>query len=178
MTLLTSNKINVLIKCLEHIKHLDGDIAELGIYKGGSAKIIMDLIGSKNNYHLFDTFTGLPIAEADLEVGKFSCTIDKVKELIGNSNNICWHEGIFPNTFVNTDCIKKKYAFVHLDMDLYEPTKQALELFNDLMVKDGIILLDDYKYYETPGIERAVNESKLFSFASCNIGNQLLLRRL
>ena len=48
--------------------------------------------------------------------------------------------------------------FVHLDMDIYEPTIFALKFFNDRLVKGGVILLDDYGFDTCPGIPRAVQE--------------------
>jgi hypothetical protein len=43
---------------------VDGDIAEVGVYKGGSAKLICET--TNKPVHLFDTFEGLPdICEND-----------------------------------------------------------------------------------------------------------------
>ena len=39
----------------------------------------------------------------------------------------------------------KRFAFVHLDMDLYEGTLAALLHFYPLMNEGGIILLHDYR---------------------------------
>ncbi len=51
------------------------------------------------------------------------------------------------------------FHFVHLDMDIAEPTKYGLSFFGDKMAKGGIILVDDYGFFETaPGIERVVEE--------------------
>jgi len=49
-------QIYISVKRTEKIK---GDIAEVGVYKGGSAKLICESKGKKNLY-LFDTFEGLP----------------------------------------------------------------------------------------------------------------------
>ena len=38
-----------------------------------------------------------------------------------------------------------KIALLHLDMDVYEGTKCALNYLADKVVKNGIILIDDYK---------------------------------
>ena len=48
-----------LYSSLKAVKDLAGDIAEIGVYKGGTAKLICELKGNKNLY-LFDTFEGLP----------------------------------------------------------------------------------------------------------------------
>src|SRR4051812_38244941 len=41
---------------------IPGEIAEVGVYKGGSAKLICTT--TKKPVHLFDTFTGLPETSA------------------------------------------------------------------------------------------------------------------
>src|SRR5437763_12407749 len=47
-------------------RKLPGDIAELGVFRGGSAKLIASLKGDKALL-LFDTFEGMPKARADLD---------------------------------------------------------------------------------------------------------------
>lgn len=48
---------------------LDGDMAEVGVYQGGSAKLISEAKGNKTLY-LFDTFTGLPaLSDVDVHFG-------------------------------------------------------------------------------------------------------------
>ena len=45
---------------------------------------------------------------------------------------------------------------MHLDLDVYVPTKILLENFFLFVEKNGIILIDDYKHVS--GATRAVNE--------------------
>lgn len=53
-----------------------------------------------------------------------------------------FYKGLFPQT---AEPIKdKKFAFVHLDTDLYESTLEGLKFFYPRMVKHGIILSHDY----------------------------------
>jgi hypothetical protein len=49
-----------------------------------------------------------------------------------------------------------RIALLHLDMDVYEPTKFALELLGDRIVKAGLIVVDDYGM--VAGATRAVDE--------------------
>ena len=47
------------------VVYVHGDVAEVGVFKGGSAKIISENIRGKK-LHLFETFEGLPkISEKD-----------------------------------------------------------------------------------------------------------------
>ena len=49
---------------------IEGDMAEVGTYKGGSAKIICEVKGDRP-LHLFDTFGGIPEVE-EIDAGMFS----------------------------------------------------------------------------------------------------------
>ncbi len=102
-----------------------GDIAEVGVYKGGSAKIICSAKGEKH-LHLFDTFEGLPKVE-DIDMvwpfyeGKFAASCDGVKEYLKNDHNVFFYKGIFPVTLGPVK--EKMFSMVNLDVDTYESTK-------------------------------------------------------
>ena len=51
-----------------------------------------------------------------------------------------------------------RFAFVFLDLDLYEPTKACLEAVWDLVVPGGVVVFDEYGLQEFPGESRAVDE--------------------
>ena len=48
------------------------------------------------------------------------------------------------------------FSFVHLDADLFEPTKNGLEFFYPRVSSEGIILIHDYNAW--PGCRKAVDE--------------------
>lgn len=52
--------------------------------------------------------------------------------------------------------LAEKIAFLHLDMDVYEPTAFALEQLMPRMVRGGIVVFDDYTMVE--GATRAADE--------------------
>ena len=49
-----------------------------------------------------------------------------------------------------------KISFLHLDMDVYQPTKFALDNLYNKVSKNGIILIDDF--YGVKGATRATKE--------------------
>jgi hypothetical protein len=51
---------------------------------------------------------------------------------------------------------EKRFSLIHIDVDVYEPTKYILENTWDKIVKGGILILDDYGTVE--GETRAVDE--------------------
>ncbi len=138
-----------------------GDMAEVGVYQGGSAKIICEVKG-KNKLHLFDTFEGLPkISDKDTHSGiqfwtdkQFSNTdIESVRKYLQNYEGVSFYKGKFPDT--SSPVNDSKFSFIHLDVDLYESTIECLKFFYPRLVKGGIILTHDY---HTNGVHSAFTE--------------------
>jgi hypothetical protein len=136
-----------------------GDIAEVGVYKGGSAKIICSAKGDDKALHLFDTFEGLPkVEEIDMVwpfyEGKFAASYDSVREYLKDGSNVHFYKGIFPAT---SGPIKDtKFSLVNLDVDCYESTKQCLEFFYSRISPGGIIISHDY--ITAPGVKKAFDD--------------------
>ncbi|OIO21464.1 hypothetical protein COT30_02625 [Candidatus Micrarchaeota archaeon CG08_land_8_20_14_0_20_49_17] len=79
--LINANDAWVLYSLVKNTAKISGQIAEVGVYKGGSAKLICETKGDKELY-LFDTFEGLPVpSERDPEFkqGDFVSSFDRVK---------------------------------------------------------------------------------------------------
>jgi predicted O-methyltransferase YrrM len=135
-----------------------GDIAEVGVYRGGSAKIICSAKGEKA-LHLFDTFEGLPkVEEIDMVwpfyEGKFAASFEDVRDYLKENENVHFYKGIFPAT---SDPVKdKKFSLVNLDVDCYESTKQSLEFFYPRMSRGGVIISHDY--ITAPGVKKAFDD--------------------
>jgi len=137
---------------------IPGDIAEVGVYKGGSAKIICSIKGDRN-LHLFDTFAGLPkVDEIDavwpFYEGKFSASYDNVKKYLSEEKNVFLYKGLFPET--SEPVKEKQFSFVNLDVDTYDSTKKCLEFFYPRMSPGGVIISHDY--LTAPGVRKAVDE--------------------
>ena len=142
-------------------RELDGDMAEVGVYQGGSAKIICEVKRNRKLF-LFDTFKGLPeLSDIDTLFGKkhwkknqFNDTsLEAVKDYLSSYENVQIIKGEFPKT---ADSIgDSKFSFVHLDVDLYRSTIECLKFFYPRLVKGGIILVHDYF---ADGIQKAFKE--------------------
>jgi len=140
-------------------KELKGEIAEVGVMWGGSAKIITKIIPDKTVY-LFDTFEGLPddmdytVDPTDYFVGAMAVDLDKVKKFLKNCN-VKIYPGIFPQE--TSKYIKdKKFAFVHIDVDIYKATKDTLEFFYPRLEVGGSIVIHDYPLHR--GVQKAVDD--------------------
>ncbi len=126
-------------------RHLAGDAAELGVYNGSSARIILEAIGSEKALHLFDTFDGLPEVGKDdrlFHTGQFKVDLQRVKANLTGFNKVHFHVGYFPATA--GPVADRSFSFVHLDADLYQSTLDGLRFFYPRMLRGGIILTHDY----------------------------------
>jgi hypothetical protein len=135
----------------------EGSFAEVGVFKGASAKLICEVKGDKP-LHLFDTFEGLPEAsEHDRNVhrkGQYACSLSDVQDYLRGYENVHYHKGLFPDS--TADVEDQQYAFAHFDVDLYEGTRACLEYFYPRMIPGGIILSHDYGILA--GVEKAFQE--------------------
>ena len=154
----TPGEVNCLGDVVKNVG-VKGEIIEVGVYKGGSAKVIAGHFKDRI-VHLFDTFTGFPNdidfkngdAEWYKEGDMKEANIELVKKNLSKFKNIEFHKGRFPDT---ADVIKGKIAFAHIDVDIYTGTKEALEFIYPKMVKGGSIVIHDYPAHK--GVENAVN---------------------
>ncbi|MBI9061606.1 MAG: class I SAM-dependent methyltransferase [Marinilabiliaceae bacterium] len=143
--------------------NIPGDLAELGVYKGETAKLIHHLIPDRDLF-LFDSFSGLPkqVIREDCDgtvrpqTVKFdNTTPDEVVKYIKGNEKIIVKEGIFPETAKGLE--NKIFAFVHIDADLYQSTLDALLFFYPRLSPGGMILIHDYNH-NWEGVEKAINE--------------------
>ena len=144
---------------------IKGEIAELGVYKGETAKLIHHYCPDRT-LNLFDTFEGFSEKDVSKEndqirnsesVNNFKDTsVDSILRFIDPQNsNVRVYQGYFPET-VNKKLEQSIFSFVHLDADLFEPTKNGLEFFYPRVSSGGIILIHDYNAW--PGCRKAVDE--------------------
>jgi hypothetical protein len=131
---------------VKNTSHIRGDIAEVGVYRGGSAKIICKANNNIRNLHLFDTFSGLPqVSSIDgyFREGQYSETsLESVKNYLKDYENVYYYKGIFPDS--SKEVSNKIFSFVNLDTDIYDSTMNSLKFFYPRMRPGGIIMSHDY----------------------------------
>ncbi len=134
--------LNSLAKSVGKIK---GDFAEVGVYKGGSAKVLCSSKGDKNLF-LFDTFEGLP-KPSDIDKrfweGEYKASLEEIKHSFRECSNAHFIKGVFPGSarFLGD----RKFSLVHLDVDLYKSVYDSLDFFYARMNAGGIILSHDFQ---------------------------------
>jgi O-methyltransferase len=151
-----------LLYCLAgYAVHLDGDFAECGVYKGGTAFLLSEMSRPAKLVHLFDAFEGLPQPDENdnyYKAGDFSDTnIDDVRRLLDiHEERIRIHEGWMPDTFANVGT--NTFSLVHIDVDLYRTAMDCCEFFFSRLCKGGILVFDDYGFPACRGEKDAVDE--------------------
>ncbi len=148
-------------QAIKQTNKIDGDIAEVGVYKGGSAELICIAKGRRKLY-LFDTFEGLPefskydktVGDPEFKPGGYCSDYRFVKERLKKYPTVYIYKGLFPKTA--EPIAFKKFCFVHLDVDLYMSTKEALKFFYPRMQKGGIIISHNYSNYD--GVMKAFDD--------------------
>lgn len=140
-----------------------GDMAEVGVYQGDSARVLHHL-APERLFHLFDTFDGFPDKDLQPETGKAATytshhfantTVGQVLKRIDGNGNIRVWPGYFPDSAGQV--ADRQFALVNIDADLYNPTRAALHFFYPRLSPQGVLMVHDYDE-DWPGVVRAVDE--------------------
>lgn len=146
-------------------------IVECGVWHGGASLAMMDLIPECPEFHLFDSFEGLPepserdgqkaiqLSKANLFVnGRNYSNFEKIMESVselGFSERATVHKSWFDET-VFAKKIDRPIGILRLDGDWYDSTKTVLNRLFDSVVAGGLIIMDDY--FDWPGCSQAVHD--------------------
>lgn len=177
-----------------------GDVVECGSFRGLSSYIFCNYMRLANQdfkgegYHIFDSFEGLSepseqdiiakddygaVGQPSFPAGAFKGSLETVKTTLSDFPSIEYHPGWIPESFA--DVPEREYKFVHLDLDLYEPIKAAVQYFYPRMVKGGVIVIDEYGFPRWPGAQRAIDEychaHNLTTPVSLTTGNGVLFKK-
>lgn len=145
--------------------------AEAGCWRGLSSYMMLQSSESHNkkdvsNHVIFDSFEGLSSpSEQDVGFyspdemkGRFACDLYQVtKNLESFNDRVTYVPGWIPESFKQINQ-NTQYKFVHIDVELFEPTYASLQYFYPQLVKGGIIVCDDCGYVSFPGSNRAMNQ--------------------
>lgn len=166
--------------------HVNGSIVEVGVHRGASLMAwaqfssILEPVNYLRKIIGFDTFSGFPsldkkdtVGDSEhLTVGGYSAGGDAKEELakaieLYDINRLMNH--IPKCELVAGDASQTipgyleenphlVVSLLHLDADLYEPTKVALEHFLPRMPKGGIVVFDELNLKQLPGETSATME--------------------
>jgi O-methyltransferase len=150
-----------------------GDVVECGCWHGHSTVAISRILrdhGFAGRFHVFDSFEGglsnftdadesffeLADAEKQQLVTGFQSSEDFVRSVTAEFGFVELHNGWIPEVFAGFD--DGPVRFVHVDVDMFEPTKAALEFAWPRLVPGGVVVCDDYYSSIFDGATKAVDE--------------------
>nr|WP_190080527.1 TylF/MycF/NovP-related O-methyltransferase [Streptomyces longisporoflavus] len=181
-TMTSPERLNAFILATRHIVRHDipGSIVECGVWRGGSmqacAKALLGAGVTERDLYLFDTFEGMtPPTEEDLRLDGKSA--EELLKLQGKDRPI-WAVASLDDVrsgFENVPYPKERVHYVkgrveetvpgqapeqisvlRLDTDWYASTRHELEELYPRLVSGGVLLIDDYGYWQ--GSRKAVDE--------------------
>jgi O-methyltransferase len=161
-----------LLQELERALPLTGRVAECGCFRGLSSFLICSRLRQRDRgfdgtgYEIYDSFCGLsapqaadtataavdPIVANSMQAGMFAFPLEEVQRALAAFPAISYGPGWIPEAFPSDE---RSYRFVHVDVDLYQPTKASLEHFWPRLVAGGVMVCDDYNW---GGAKSAVDE--------------------
>ncbi len=159
---------------LNKTKRLEGDICEFGVAQGRTSVLLANSILDVNKkLWLYDSFEGLPkpteedilkddifgLGSMEAYEGKMSCPEDMVLQQMKsysiphNKFNII--KGFVENTLSNNS--PELVCFAYVDFDFYQPIRTTLDHLDKILVKGGVVIVDDYDFF-SEGAKKAVEE--------------------
>jgi hypothetical protein len=156
---------------------LPGARTECGVYRGATALLLAHVWRSRRpgyrgeDLYLIDSFAGtsanterdlIPVRGEDgaprmapfFTPGKTDIDAGLVRGFFGDFPQAAICAGWIPQVFATLP--ERSWAFVHLDLTLYEPTLAALEYFHPRLDPGGVIFCDGSPF--CPGVEQAVDD--------------------
>lgn len=145
------------------VSRLEGSTAECGVYTGATSYLICEasqLSGLNKRHYMFDSFEGLSrprgVDGSYWKEGDLVASEEIVKQNLGEFPFCVYCKGWIPSQFEKV--ADQKFSFVHIDVDLYQPTLDSIAFFYDRLVAGGIIVCDDYGFLSCPGATAAMEE--------------------
>ena len=160
-TLVDPVRCYMLYQCALQAARLGADAAEVGVYRGGTARLIATAMQDAGaRVHLFDTFEGMPStdpAHDEHRQGDFSDTsLEAVRKNLAGCGNVALYPGFFPATAPPVAHLE--FALAHIDVDIYRSVLDCCAFFYPRMVPGGIMVFDDYGFDTCPGAKQGVDE--------------------
>lgn len=158
-----------------------GDLVECGVWRGGSMMLAAETLSrcgdTSRKIYLYDTFRGMSEpSDNDVTFYGFSARTKwdwnktgkynrwfyaPVSEVRQNMEKTSYPAGQF--VYAPGDLLEplpqeppSRISLLRVDVDFYQATRRALELFYPRLVKGGILLMDDYGHWQ--GARKAGDE--------------------
>lgn len=156
---------------VERVRKVPGDFVECGVSIGHGLLcfiLLHEIAGVDRGFFGFDSFEGFPAPSAKdgkthVYEGFYSSAPEIVQHVLADGRVpektrrecVTLVKGFFDKTLPSFD---HPIAMLHLDCDIYESYKTALEHLYNRVVPGGVILFDEYEDPHYPGAKRAIDE--------------------
>jgi O-methyltransferase len=161
-TACSPDRIWILTQAAQQCLHIEGDFVECGVYRGGTAGVLADMVEHKpgKKLRLFDTFDGMPEVDTEKDLhakGDFSdASLSLVKKHVGKDSVTVYYQGLIPDTFNGLEGMR--IAFAHIDVDIFSSVRACCEFIFPRLTQGGILVFDDYGFKSCPGAREAVDD--------------------
>ncbi len=163
LSLVSRDRCFVLERLLRHASAIPGDLAECGVYRGGTARMFAEILAEvtpDKSLYLFDTFEGMPQTDPKKDFhkkGDFSDTsYETIKALFTDKPNVKLVKGWIPDSFNGHESLK--FSFCHIDVDIYRSIHDSLNFLWPRLAPGGVVVFDDYGFPSCPGARESVDE--------------------
>lgn len=142
-----------------------GDLLEVGVYMGKSAIFIGRHQQPGEKYTVCDLFEG--DAPDDANRAESTKSYGALTRRVFEDNYRSFHDELprvlqGPSSLVPDEVEARSCRFVHIDAShLYEHVHGDIGAAHDLLLPDGIVVLDDFRSEHTPGVSIATWEAVL-----------------
>jgi predicted O-methyltransferase YrrM len=165
-TYLNVDRLYTLWQAVESLPATAQAVAEIGVYRGGSAWFIADALRRANRelpFYVCDTFQGHVEVDETLDglhrPGEQFTRVkaEKVAKYLRGFPFVRMQVGDIRDT-APTFAGESAFGFVHLDVDVYPITRYCLDFFGQRLVPGGVIVMDDYGTTTCEGVKKAMDE--------------------
>jgi O-methyltransferase len=181
-TMTSTERLQALILATRYVarRRLPGAFVECGVWRGGSmfaaARTLLELEGAHRELFLYDTYSGMPppdkmdVRHTDGQAAavlmedprddrtRAFATLQTVKDTMVLSGydtaKMQFVVGKVEDTIPNV--APEQIALLRLDTDWYSSTLHELEHLYSRLVRGGVLIIDDYGWWE--GARKAVDE--------------------
>lgn len=185
-TYLREDRLYTLFQCVQQVPS-DCVAMEIGVYRGGGSKFLAHLLRERGPGLLYvcDTFSGHAEVDASIDGdhkvndGFSDVAVDDVREYLAEYKNVSFVVGDIVKT--SSTIPSETINFIHLDIDVYPPTKFVLDYFWPKLARGGVIVGDDYGTTSCMGMKKAVDEflqKTTDSFSMHLISGQVVIVKL
>lgn len=157
------------LSCLQGRRGLAGDILEIGVYRGRSAVLLGHLLRARERLVLCDLFEQ-PVSPSGAP-----------SDLPPTADESAWYPGATLDGFLATygrhhaqppvvyQCTSTELAvhetarvfrMIHIDgSHAYDNVRSDIALAATMLLPEGLVVLDDYRSFHTPGVSAAIWEA-------------------